>query len=664
MSSDSKRLNVSDVDGSKPSSDNNASNGKTNGLNRMNPVDDTNNGRPRYRPESGVYHTKHGIKITREMKKLNYPNPSTTSKQSTTTSSESNNDNDDVTVALQSLIDSLDYKRGALFESAYEYPGRYARWTMGFSDPPLSLETIGRRFFISALNPRGNALLPFFYQQLSKLPATQTISIEGNKVIGIVKEVKEKFSEEERSKQHSVFSIVREIVNMFGTSDDVDPQLGLYGAFGYELTFQFEPIKLKHNRDETQRDMVLYIPDNILVVDKVAKRAWRLLYDFEAPGCPSTLNIPRNVGNEHVPFKPSSSTSMELKSDHEPGEFQEGVKKSIEEFKVGNLFEAVLSQTFSQPCKSTPSQIFKRLRIRNPSPYLFLINLGEEEYLVGASPEMFVRVENTVAGLRVETCPIAGTIQRGADALQDADRIRQIIVDLKEESELTMCTDVDRNDKSRICKPGSVQVIGRRQIEKYSKLIHTVDHVEGYLRDEFDALDAFLVHTWAVTVTGAPKTWSIQFVENNEKSPRKWYSGAIGLVGFDGHMNTGLTLRTVRIKNGVAEVRSGATLLFDSIPENEEKETHLKASALLEVVKEANAEIAASSSKESSSTTSAVPVDSSLHISRKRVLFIDHQDSFVHTLGNYIRQVSFVLLISIVLIIYRFMIFHKFVDRS
>jgi anthranilate synthase len=119
---------------------------------------------------------------------------------------------------------------------------------------------------------------------------------------------------------------------------------------------------------------------------------------------------------------------------------------------------------------------------------------------------MFVRVEKNDKGWRCETCPISGTIKRGANAMEDAENIKKILSDAKEESELTMCTDVDRNDKSRICRAGSVQVIGRRQIEMYSRLIHTVDHVEGYLREGFDAMDAFLVHTWAVTVTGAPKT--------------------------------------------------------------------------------------------------------------------------------------------------------------
>ncbi|TIP22393.1 MAG: anthranilate synthase component I, partial [Mesorhizobium sp.] len=149
----------------------------------------------------------------------------------------------------------------------------------------------------------------------------------------------------------------------------------------------------------------------------------------------------------------------------------------------------------------------------------------------------------------------------------------------KDESELTMCSDVDRNDKSRVCEPGSVRVIGRRQIEMYSRLIHTVDHIEGRLREGMDAFDAFLSHAWAVTVTGAPKLWAMRFIEQNEKSPRAWYGGAIGMVNFNGDMNTGLTLRTIRIKDGIAEVRAGATLLFDSVPEEEEAETELKASA-------------------------------------------------------------------------------------
>jgi anthranilate synthase len=298
------------------------------------------------------------------------------------------------------------------------------------------------------------------------------------------------------------------------------------------------------------------------------------------------------------------------------------VRQAREAFKRGDLFEVVPGQTLFEPCPDPPSELFRRLRERNPSPYGFLINLGDAEYLVGASPEMYVRVE----GDRVETCPISGTIARGSDPIADAAQIRELLNSAKDEAELTMCTDVDRNDKSRICVPGSVRVIGRRQIEMYSRLIHTVDHVEGRLRQGFDALDAFLVHAWAVTVTGAPKAWAMQFIEDHEKSARAWYGGAVGALGFDGSLNTGLTLRTIRVQRGVAQVRVGATLLFDSDPDAEERETRVKASAFLDAIRRAR----------------GVPEgDAAARFTAgegKRVLLVDHRDSFVHTLANYLRQ--------------------------
>jgi anthranilate synthase len=250
----------------------------------------------------------------------------------------------------------------------------------------------------------------------------------------------------------------------------------------------------------------------------------------------------------------------------------------------------------------------------------------------------------------VETCPISGTIRRGADALEDAQNIKTILSDPKEESELTMCTDVDRNDKSRICVPGSVRVIGRRQIEMYSRLIHTVDHVEGYLRAGFDALDAFLCHMWAVTVTGAPKLWAMRFVELSERSPRAWYGGAIGFAGFDGRINTGLTLRTVHLQDGEAAVRAGATLLYDSVPTAEEAETELKASAMRDALREASAkaEAADAAAKGGAPTTCSggVPLcepraalaAQGASATAMRVVLVDHQDSFVHTLANYLKQ--------------------------
>jgi anthranilate synthase len=178
-------------------------------------------------------------------------------------------------------------------------------------------------------------------------------------------------------------------------------------------------------------------------------------------------------------------------------------------------------------------------------------------------------------------------------------------------------------------------VIGRRQIEMYSRLIHTVDHIEGRLRPGLDALDAFLTHMWAVTVTGAPKTWAMQFIEDHEKAPRRWYGGAVGMIGFDGGMNTGLTLRTAHIERGVATVRAGATLLFDSDPDAEEKETELKARALLETLAEAATAAcpAAERSPAPAAARQGTPPGADL-----RVLLVDHQDSFVHTLAGYFAE--------------------------
>ncbi len=514
--------------------------------------------------------------------------------------------------AIEDLVDRLDSARGVLLSSSYEYPGRYTRWDMGFVDPPLVITSHGDKVDVEALNSRGELLLKPVRDNLKSLSCVTLEADSVRKVTCRVERGTVRFSEEERSRQPSSFSVVRSMVELFRGSDE---HLGLYGAFGYDLAFQFEPIELRLSRPQNQRDLVLYVPDEVIVVDHQSGIAERRRYEFSY-GDDSTIEISR--GGAREPY--SSDSELEPYRDHERGAYAGVVELAREYFARGDLFEVVSSQTFVEPSPEPPSELFRRLKEQNPSPYGFLINLGESEWLVGASPEMYVRVE----GDRVETCPISGTIARGQDPLDDASQILALLNSEKDESELTMCTDVDRNDKSRICVPGSVKVIGRRQIEMYSRLIHTVDHVEGRLRPEFDALDAFLSHTWAVTVTGAPKTSAMMFLEEHEKSPRAWYGGAIGKIGFDGGLNTGLTLRTIRVKDGHAEVRVGATLLWDSDPVAEEEETELKASAFLDALRLPR--------RPSEVNTVEVQAEN------KRVLLVDHMDSFVHTLANYLRQ--------------------------
>ncbi|SMH51291.1 anthranilate synthase [Mesorhizobium australicum] len=518
--------------------------------------------------------------------------------------------------AIDTYIDALSSRRGAVFSSNYEYPGRYTRWDTAIIDPPVAITAIGRNMRIEALNRRGEAMLPAIRKAVGALADVAVEEATAALIALKIAEPGRVFSEEERSRVPSVFTVLRAIVALYKTNDDAN--LGLYGAFGYDLAFQFDPVTLTLDRSRGQRDLVLFLPDEILVVDHYTARAWHDHYDFAAEGH-STDGLAR--GGEERPFK--TSDRIPPRGDHEPGEFARLVDKAKLSFKRGDLFEVVPGQMFYERCETTPSEICRRLKTINPSPYSFFINLGDNEYLIGASPEMFVRVN----GRRVETCPISGTIRRGDDAISDSEQILKLLNSKKDESELTMCSDVDRNDKSRVCEPGSVKVIGRRQIEMYSRLIHTVDHIEGRLREGMDAFDAFLSHAWAVTVTGAPKLWAMRFIEQNEKSQRAWYGGAIGMVHFNGDLNTGLTLRTIRIQDGIAEVRAGATLLYDSDPAEEEAETELKASAMLAAIREAKAGNAA--------VTQRMPARVGEGVN---ILLVDHEDSFVHTLANYFRQ--------------------------
>jgi anthranilate synthase len=515
---------------------------------------------------------------------------------------------------LDDLIDLLDRRRGVVLSSGTTVPGRYESFDLGFSDPPLRLETTGPAFSLQALNARGEVLIAFLGDTLRE-PCVVITERNATRLAGHIVRGAAPVDEDQRTRRASVMSLVRDLVAALGANDD--PLLGLFGAFAYDLVFQIEDLVQKRARENDQRDIVLYVPDRLLAYDRATGRGVVLSYDFSWKG-KSSEGLPRET-----PESGYAKTPRQGFSDHGPGEYQATVETARAAFARGDLFEAVPGQLFAEPCERSPAEVFQRLCRINPSPYGALMNLGDGEFLVAASPEMFVRSD----GRRVETCPISGTIARGVDAIGDAEQIRQLLNSEKDEFELNMCTDVDRNDKARVCVPGTIKVLARRQIETYSKLFHTVDHVEGILRPGFDSLDAFLTHAWAVTVTGAPKLWAMQFVEDNERSSRRWYAGAIGAVNFDGSINTGLTIRTIRMKDGLAEVRVGATCLFDSDPAAEDRECQVKAAALFQALR-----------GDPPKPLSAFAPDATG--SGKRVLLIDHDDSFVHMLADYFRQVG------------------------
>jgi anthranilate synthase len=511
------------------------------------------------------------------------------------------------------LVDKLSQRKGCLLTSDFEYPGRYTRWDIAFVNPPLEIIGYIDHFCIKALNKRGEVLLPFLHKFLCKESHFTLDEVSAIEYKGSIIPSNESFTEEERSRQPTLFSLIRALQKLL--AHDQEHHFGLYGAFGYDLVFQFDPIHFKQKRGSDYKLLHVFLPDELILVDHRKEEALCKTYDF-SNSLLDTRGLDRTGKIYPISQAPYEGTTHDMPT----GEYAQMVEAVKPKFYSGDLFEVVLSRKIEMGYPGTPTDLFKDIRKVNPSPYGFLINLGEEQ-LVGASPEMFVRVE----GNRVETCPISGTIRRGGAAMEDAENIKKLLNSGKDESELTMCTDVDRNDKSRVCEPGSVRLLGRRMIEAYSRLFHTVDHVEGTLRPEMDGCDAFLSHMWAVTLTGAPKLRAMQAVEDLEKSPREWYGGAVGYFGADGNINTGITIRTVHLKNGKAAIRVGATLLADSIPAEEEQETLTKSEAFTDAVL-------------GKARTLHIPDPTLAKLTGKKILFVDNQDSFVHTLGNYVRQ--------------------------
>ncbi len=535
------------------------------------------------------YTTPHGITVTRTSSKIPFAQ------------------------GLDQLLKELDTKRGAYLSSGYEYPGRYSRWDVACVAPCLEIVGRERTVFIRALNHRGQVLIGLLKALVWEHPHWEAALFKTHVLMLLLKPLADKFPEEERSKQPSPFSLLRTLVEEFRHPED--SRLALVGAFGYDLLLQFDPIKLQLPRQD-QKTLHLFLCDDIYFMDRKKEVIERFEYDFSG-GELNTAGLERTSPEmESV----AASKRGEIVSDHALEEYRRKVEVVREGMRQGNYYEVVLRQVFSSPFTSSPSELFRRIQKTSPSPYEFLLQMGDEQ-LVGASPEMFVRVE----GDQVESCPIAGTARRSGDPLRDAESIRELLNSTKEESELTMCSDVDRNDKSRVCVPGSVRVIGRRLIEAYAGLFHTVDHVKGTLGDGFDSLDAFLTHMWAVTIIGAPKKAAAQAIEDLEKDARGWYGGAIGMLSLNGDINTGITIRTVHLKDGIARYGAGATLLYDSDPASEDEECRLKATNFFRALYPSIAS--------GPDTYKTRRVGEGVHI-----LLVDNEDCFIHTLANYARQ--------------------------
>ncbi|NWG05561.1 MAG: anthranilate synthase component I [Chloroflexi bacterium] len=370
---------------------------------------------------------------------------------------------------------------------------------------------------------------------------------------------------------------------------------GLVGFLGFESVRFFEPVlRLALSRVEASRMKRAAIPDGIfLLADTVvafdhARRSLSLIAnvldgDVEA----ANRRLDEIEARIHASLPPSQHREVKAsktRSNMTQGRFEDMVRDAKEFIAAGDIFQVVLSQRFTRETDVEPFDVYRAVRRLNPSPYMFFFDFGmvdgEPLFLVGSSPEMFVRLEGRTASLR----PIAGTRPRGADANADDALVQELLADPKERAEHVMLVDLGRNDLGRVCEYGTVRVSDFFTIEKYSHVMHIVSHVEGKLRPDLTAFDLVRASFPAGTVSGAPKVRALEIIADLEPDLRGAYAGMVGYFGFDGNMDTCLALRTMVARGNTFSVQAGAGIVADSNPNTEYQETVNKASAMLKAI--------------------------------------------------------------------------------
>ncbi|HLO34197.1 MAG TPA: anthranilate synthase component I [Anaerolineales bacterium] len=376
---------------------------------------------------------------------------------------------------------------------------------------------------------------------------------------------------------------------------------GLVGYLGYEAVRYFEPTlvsKVSHastaSGTNTRSPLSARMPDGIyLLADTVvafdhARRSIFLIAnvldgDVEAANQKLDQITERIQQSLPAPSKANVSPS-EVRSNMTQETFEAMVSDAKEHIAAGDIFQVVLSQRFTRTTNVEAFDVYRAVRRLNPSPYMFFFDFGlvgdEPLFIVGSSPEMFVRLEGRTASLR----PIAGTRPRGEDASADASLAQDLLADPKERAEHVMLVDLGRNDLGRVCEYGTVKVSDFFTIERYSHVMHIVSHVEGTLRRGLTAFDLMRAAFPAGTVSGAPKVRAMEIISDLEPDARGAYAGMIGYFGFDGAMDTCLAIRTMVGRGRTVSVQAGAGIVADSDPTTEFQETVNKASAMLRAI--------------------------------------------------------------------------------
>ena len=367
---------------------------------------------------------------------------------------------------------------------------------------------------------------------------------------------------------------------------------GMVGYLGYEVARFFDRVPLASRPGLGLPDAIFLLTDALVIFDHVKHRllvvANAHVHDDPAAAYEAaTRKIEAIVSRLGRPLNAIPTPVVEGQSPHIPWasnfeqtDFEAAVRRAKEYIAAGDIFQVVLSQRLSRRTSADPFAIYRALRMLNPSPYMFYLELPGDLRLIGSSPEMLVRLE----GRRAEVRPIAGTRPRGANPAENEALAQELLADPKERAEHVMLVDLGRNDLGRVCCYGSVQVPEMMVIERYSHVMHIVSSVWGELQSDLDAFDLLRATFPAGTVSGAPKVRAMEIIAELEGERRGPYAGAVGYFSYAGNMDTCIAIRTIVMQGDTVHTQAGAGIVADSDPTREYHETLNKARALMEAV--------------------------------------------------------------------------------
>jgi anthranilate synthase component 1 len=362
---------------------------------------------------------------------------------------------------------------------------------------------------------------------------------------------------------------------------------------GYDVVRYFEELPAREKKGLGLPDIFFMITDTLVIFDNLSHRIKVVSNAHVSGRSPdaayqeATRKIDALVGKLKRPasskLKVQSSrrrrSLQPLTSNFTKSQYEQAVLKAKEYIKAGDIFQVVPSQRFQTKISIEPYEIYRALRLINPSPYMYFLRCGGAT-VVGASPEVMVRLE----GGRIDLRPIAGTRRRGSSEEEDRALAEELLADPKERAEHIMLVDLGRNDVGRVSETGSVAVSELMVIERYSHVMHIVSNVRGSISKEKDAYDVIRACFPAGTVSGAPKIRAMQIIDELEPTKRGPYAGAVGYFGFSGNMDTCITIRTLVIKDKIAYIQAGGGVVADSDPAAEYQETVNKAKAMMRAV--------------------------------------------------------------------------------